>query len=58
VNGKVAAHAGAGASALACAYLANDNLTSFNGLAAKKFDAEALALAIASIFAGTASFHM
>lgn len=58
VDGEIAAHHGAAAGALGHADLTDDDLAVFDFLAAKQLDAEALALAVAGIFAGTASFHV
>jgi hypothetical protein len=58
VDGEVAADGSTDARALAHANLADYDLTSFDGLAAKKLDAEALALAIAGVFACTAGFDV
>ncbi len=58
MDGEVTAKFGAVTSALALADLAYDNLTGFDCLTTEKFDTEALALAVSSIFAGTASFNV
>lgn len=58
VDGEVAADGGAFAGALGHTDLADDDFAVFDRLATETLDAQALALAIAGVLAGTASFHM
>lgn len=58
VDSEVAADLGADTRALGHANLADDNLTSFNSLAAKQLNTKALTNAISSIFGGTAGFDV
>ena len=58
VNRKVAAHESARAGDFRCASLADENFASFDSLATKALDAEALASIVVDVFTGTASFDM
>lgn len=58
VDREVAAHESARASELRCASLADENFASFDSLATKALDAEALASIVVDVFTGTASFDM
>lgn len=58
MHGVVAADLGAFAGALGQADLPYDNLADLNLLAAINLNTEALALAVAGIFGGTACFYV
>ena len=58
VDGKVAAELGAFAGALGHADLTDNNLAGGDFLAAEQLNTEALALAVAGIFGGTACFNV
>ena len=58
MNREVAAHESARASELRSAGLADENFASFDSLATKALDAEALASIVVDVFTGTASFDM
>ena len=58
MNCEVAAHESARASELRCASLADENFASFDSLATKALDAEALASIVVDVFTGTTSFDM
>ena len=58
MNREIAAHESARASEFSCASLADENFASFDSLATKALDAEALASIVVDVFTGTTSFDM